>query len=199
MGARFATSITSPGAEKTSHVPYSEKFKLRMIQRLASPNAPSANSLSREVGVPQATLSLWLRRARTLPPMTREHSDDAHSNEPKSPKSWSAEDKYRVVLEASTVADADLGEFLRKRGIHAAQLEEWRRVAAEASKAALSPTKNPNHGQSKADSKRIRELERELCRKDKALAELAALVALKKKLEIFWGDEDESTPGKNDS
>jgi len=101
-------------------VPYSQKFKLRMIQRLTSPNAPSANTLSREVDVPQPTLSLWLRQARTLPPMTREHSEGANSSDPKSPKSWSAEEKYRAVLEASTIADADIGEFLRKRGLHAA-------------------------------------------------------------------------------
>lgn len=199
MGARFATSIDISGGGEDTTVPYSHKFKLRMIQRLTSPNAPSANTLSREVDVPQPTLSLWLRQARRLPPMTREHSESAHSGEPKSPKSWSAEEKYRVVLEASTIADADLGEFLRKRGLHAAQLEEWRRVAAEAAKAALSPGNKPSRGQAKADSRRIRELERELLRKDRALAELAALVALKKKLELLWGDEDESTPGKNDS
>jgi transposase len=180
-------------------VPYSEKFKLRMIQRLTSPDAPSATMLSREVGVPQPTLSLWLRRARRLPPMTRKNSEDTNPSEPKSPKSWSAEEKYRVVVEASTIADTDLGEFLRKRGLHAAQLEEWRRVAAAASKAALAPGKKPKHGPSKDDSRRIRELERELLRKDKALAELAALVALKKKVELLWGDEDASTPRKNES
>ncbi len=49
----------------------------------------------------------------------------------------------------------------------------------------------------KVDARRVRALERELARKDKALAELAALVALKKKLELLWGDEDESTPGRS--
>jgi transposase-like protein len=166
-----------------------------MIQRLSGPHAPSATMLSREVGVPQPTLSLWLRRARSLPPMANEPHEDAKP--PRSPKSWSAEEKYRVVLEAATVADADLGEFLRKRGLHAAQLEEWRRVAAEAAKAALAPGRKRNHQQPSIDPRRVRELERELLRKDKALAEMAALVALKKKLELLWGDEGESTPRKN--
>ncbi len=112
-------------------MPYSEKFKLRMIQRLTSPDAPSATTLSREVGVPQPTLSLWLRRARRLPSMTRERNEGTNPSQPKSPKAWSAEEKYRVVVEAALVADADLGEYLRKQGLHGAQLEEWRRVAAE--------------------------------------------------------------------
>lgn len=179
-------------------MPYSEKFKLRMIQRVTAPNAPSASLLSREVGVPQPTLSLWLRRARRLPPMTKEPQEDPQPAEPKSPKSWSAEERYRVVVEAAAVADAELGEFLRKRGLHAAQLEEWRRLAAEGAQAALAPGKKRSREQPKVDPRRVRELERELRRKDKALAELVALVALKKKLELLWGDEDESTPRRNE-
>lgn len=180
-------------------MPYSEKFKLRMIQRLTSPNAPSAMMLSREVGVPQPTLSLWLRRARRLPAMTKEPHEDKHPIEPKSPKSWSVEEKYRVVLEAAAIADAELGEYLRKRGLHAAQLEEWRRVAAEGAKTALTSGKKRSHPQPKIDPRRVRELERELHRKDKVIAEMAALIALKKKLELLWGDEDESTPRRNES
>lgn len=178
-------------------MPYSEKFKLRMIQRLTAPNAPSAKKLSHEVGVPQPTLSLWLRRARRLPSMKKEERADVPDNEPRSSKSWSAEDKYRLVLAAATVPDADLGEFLRKSGIHAAQLEDWRRVAAQGATSALTPGKKHTREQSTSDARRIRELERELMRKDKALAELAAIIALKKKLELFWGGEDESTPKKN--
>jgi transposase-like protein len=187
----------SSGAEETQTVPYSEKFKLRMIQRLSGPDPSSATMLSREVGVPQPTLSRWLRRARSLPPMAKEPNEDAKPTHPRSPKAWSAEEKYRVVLEAATVADVDLGEFLRKRGLHAAQLEEWRRVAAEAAKAALTPGRKRSQEQPRIDPRRVRELERELRRKDQALAEMAALVALKKKLELLWGDEDESTPRKN--
>jgi len=178
-------------------VPYSEKFKLRMIQRLTGPNAPSATQLSREVGVPQPTLSLWLRRVRRLPSMKKDDRPDAPRSEPRSSKSWSAEDKYRLVLEAATIPDAELGEFLRKNGLHAVQLEDWRRVSAAAATSALAPGRKRTREQPTNDARRIRELERELLRKDKALAELAALVALKKKLELFWGDADESTQKKN--
>lgn len=179
-------------------MPYSEKFKQRMIQRLSRPNAPSATKLSVEVGVPQPTLSLWLRRARRLPPMAKQHNEEPQPAEPRSPKSWSSEEKYRVVLEAATIADVDLGEFLRRKGLHAAQLEEWRRVAAEGAKAALGQARKPGRQQPKSDPRRVRELERELRRKDRALAELAALVALKKKLDLLWGDEDGSTPRRNE-
>jgi transposase len=51
---------------------------------------------------------------------------------------------------------------------------------------------------SSAESKRIKELERELRRKEKALAETAALLVLRKKADALWGDEDASTESKND-
>ncbi len=47
------------------------------------------------------------------------------------------------------------------------------------------------------EAKRVRELERELRRKEKALAETAALLVLKKKAAAIWGDEDDSTVWKN--
>jgi transposase-like protein len=130
--------------------------------------------------------------------MTNEQHDSADSSRPRSPRSWSAEEKYRVVVEAAAVAGADLGEFLRKRGLHAAQLEEWRRIATDAAQAALRPGGKQTRGQSKGDARRVRDLERELRRKDKALAELAALIALKKKLDLLWGDEDENTKRRSE-
>lgn len=45
--------------------------------------------------------------------------------------------------------------------------------------------------QARADQKRIRELERELQRKEKALAEAAALLILQKKLNALWGSDTE--------
>jgi transposase len=168
-------------------VPYSDGFKSRMIQRMTGPRAPSASALSHEVRVPQPTLSAWLRKARRLARMGRHEEANATPPAPRSPKSWSAEEKYEVVIEAAKLKDADLGEFLRKRGLHGAQLEEWRRLV----KSALSSGGKGGRPAKNSDKKRLRELEREIHRKDKALAEMAALITLKKKLAALWGDEDE--------
>jgi hypothetical protein len=45
--------------------------------------------------------------------------------------------------------------------------------------------------QSKTDRKRIKQLEKELLRKEKALAEAAALIILRKKAQAIWGDPEE--------
>jgi transposase len=175
-------------------VPYSDGFKSRMIQRMTGPRAKSASALSHEVRVPQPTLSTWLREARRLVRMGRHQEADATPPAPRSPKSWSAEEKYRVVIEAAAIPESELGEFLRTKGLHAAQLEEWRRLM----KAALAPGGGKGGRLAeKSDKKRVRDLERELHRKDKALAEAAALLVLKKKLAMYLGDEDESTPTRS--
>jgi len=174
-------------------VPYSVGFKARMVKRLAAPNAPSATALAREVRVPQPTLSAWLREARTLPAMGKDPNEKVDEVPPRSPRSWTAEEKYAVVIDAAHVPDQELGEFLRKNGLHAAQLEEWRELVAEAAKLALTRGKKARRALASKEAKRIRELEKDLLRKEKALAEMVALLALKKKLDILWGDEADGT------
>jgi transposase-like protein len=166
---------------------YSAKFKARIVAKMVGPHAVSANALSSEIGINQPTLSRWLREAHTVPAMrnkTTRLKDGVHARRP---QDWSPEEKLRVVVEASGLADEELGAFLRKEGLHQAQLDEWL-ATARSSLAVRKGTKKAS-----AESKRIRELERELRRKEKALAETAALLVLQKKVRAIWGDEDDDT------
>lgn len=163
---------------------YSSGFKNSMVQRMAGTNPVSANALSQEVGVAQGTLSRWLRAASTLGTMSKRKD----AVKPKSTRQWTAEEKHRVVVEASSLSEDELGEFLRKKGLHSAQIEEWTALAV----AALDTSK-PRRRKASPEAKRTKELERELRRKEKALAEVAALLVLKKKAQEIWGDEDDDT------
>jgi len=99
-------------------------------------------------------------------------------------------DKLRLVLEASELAEKDLGAFLRREGVHEAELREW----LEAATTALSGSgKRKGKRKTSPEAKRVRELEKDLRRKEKALAEVTALLALKEKLEALLGDEDDDT------
>jgi transposase-like protein len=106
----------------------------------------------------------------------------------KRPQDWSAQEKLAAVMEAASLSDEELGAFLRSRGLHEAQLQQWRdlMLAGLEPKAVQGAKKAP-------EVKRVRELEKELRRKDKALAETAALLVLKKKAQAIWGDEDDDT------
>ena len=173
-------------------MPYPQAFKESMVRRLTGPNAISAARLAEEVDVAQSSLSRWLREARRLGPMKNEKTNP---NKEKSTREWTEEEKLRIVVKSMELSDEELGAFLRKEGLHESQLKQWRETVV----AALSEGGRPKVSKrEKAAAKRIKRLERELTRKEKALAEVTALLALKKKLEALLGDEDENTPRKSD-
>jgi transposase len=159
--------------------PYSVAFKQRMVQRLTGKNAMSASQLARETGIRQQNLSRWLEQARSLPLV---------ANQPKPMgREWTVEQKARVLSEGSKLTGEGLTVYLEREGVRLADYERWRIALEEGGRASTST------------NKRIRELERELARKEKALAEAAALLVLKKKVANLYGeDEGDDTDEENE-
>ena len=159
---------------------FSLSFKQRMVERMTGAHAVSATRLAREVGVSQDSLSRWLREASSLPVMPKKDKP--------APRSWTLDEKIRLLAEARGLSGGELTAFLAREQVLLGELEQWRRVL-ENEPAALPA----------ATAKQIRALERELARKDKALAEAAALLVLKKKLqEMDLGDEDDDDGDKSE-
>jgi transposase len=159
---------------------YNEGFKAAMVKKLAA-GAKSATSLSMEVGVSQSTLSRWLREHATL-------GSGGTMSGKKAARNWTAQQKLSAVLEYEGLSEEARGKFLREKGLYSAELERWREQMLQA----LS-----GGGKAKgAEKARIRDLESELRRKEKALAETAALLVLKKKAQAIWGDSED---GKSSS
>lgn len=165
--------------------PYSESLKAKLVQRMTGPRVLSASALSREVGISQATLSRWLLRAGNVPLVKKRDQV----------KPLTADQKMRIVLEASRLSSEEVGALLRREGVHEAELAEWRETVVEALQGA--PSRAAVRARSE-DKRRLKKLERELVRKDKALAEAAALLVLQKKVRQIWGDEDDDTEEGSD-
>ncbi len=125
---------------------------------MAGPEGISANALSKDVGVSQSTLSRWVRETRTVPSMGG--TQNKRKGQGNSSRQWTPEEKLRVVLEASGLSEKDLGAFLRRKGLHGAQLDEWRTVAMQAAQAALSATKKPSRRKASPEAKLVKELQR---------------------------------------
>ena len=160
--------------------PFSMAFKQKMVQRLTGKNAVSAMQLARETGVRQQNLSRWLQEARSLPIIMADRPKPAV-------RVWTVEQKARVLAEASQLDAEELTAHLEREGVKLAEYEQWRIALDEGEAASVSMYK------------RIRQLERELARKEKALAEAAALLVLKKKVDTLYGeDEDDDTKGENE-
>lgn len=167
---------------------YTESFKAKMVQRMTPPDAMSAMRLSKEVGVSQSQLSRWLRDARSVVPMAKKPSERAVEG-----RTRAMEEKLRIVMEAAAIPPNELGAYLRREGVHEAELEQWRTAVKSAFEG--SAPKPAGRG---TEAKRIKDLERELRRKEKALAEAAALLVLQKKVRAFLGDADDDTDEGNE-
>ena len=154
---------------------YSVAFKHKMVARLIGRNAPSANRLAREVGVSQDALSRWVREASSLPLVADKR------------RVFTLEKKVEVLAAAASLEGEQLAAYLEREQVKLADLERWRLALDDDGTGSLAATK------------RIKSLERELARKEKALAEAAALLILKKKLEDYYSvDEGENTDEENE-
>jgi hypothetical protein len=146
----------------------------------------TATALSVEVGVTQPTLSRWLRDASIVEVVAKPKSEK-QAQRAKRVSEWSAEEKLRAVVEAASLGEAELGAWLRRKGLQEDDLARFRADAL----AGLTTTKKVKT--SAVEQKRIKELERELRRSKAALAETAALLVLRKKAVALWGEEGEDT------
>ena len=111
--------------------------------------------MSDEVGVPQPTLSKWVREAGRVGGMANTKGTKAGVR--KRPQDWTAEEKLEAVIEAASLSEEDLGFYLRRRGLHRTHLRQWRQQIVAGLKAPRSKKTSP-------EARRLRELERELLR-----------------------------------
>ncbi len=98
---------------------------------------------------------------------------------------WTPEAKFKAVLDTANLVDTELGHYLRKEGLYSNQVIDWRAQFVENFEPKVKLKRDER------DDK-IRALEREILRKDKALAEASALLILQKKVSLIWGNNDEA-------
>ena len=148
---------------------YGEGFRNRVVARLLPPESADIGEVSREVGVSVQTLERWREAAQTMPARGR---------------AWSATARLEAVITAAALDEAGKNAWCREHGVFPAELDKWRISATTALAEPEDVRASPQA--TRADKKRIKELERELLRKDKALAETAALLVLSKKVAAIF-------------
>jgi transposase-like protein len=159
---------------------YSEERREALVRRLLSGEVSIA-ALARESGVTEMTLYRWRDRAKT--------NNQAVSKRTKQDK-LSAAQKLSVVTEAAELNEAELAEYCRKKGLYPDQVKAWRQQAEAAMSGTMVSGKEHREAL-KTEQRRRQQLERELHRKERALAETAALLTLRKKAAAIWGEAEE--------
>jgi transposase-like protein len=161
---------------------YSAERKEAVLRRMMPPENKAVSELARETGITEQTLYTWRRQLK--------RQGMPVPGDGKNPEGWSSEDKFAVVLETAALNEAQLAEYCRRKGLYVEQITVWREACRSANANAAEQARGQRE-QSKEDKKRIRQLEKELHRKEKALAEAAALLVLRKKAQAIWGDKEE--------
>ncbi len=151
---------------------YSKRFKARAVSRLLAPGA-DPDLVANAVGVLPHTLFRWR---------------DELSLELRSSVSDPKIDRFAAILTTASMDDEARNAWCRSHGIYPSDLAQWRETAHHSLE---NPINRALDG-SGSQRQRILDLERELRRKDKALAEAAALLVLSKKIDaIFHRDADD--------
>lgn len=172
------------GGSESRVARYSIEHREWVVRQMMPPLNRTVPELVEATGITDATLYAWRKQARAAGAVVPGDGQQADQ--------WSSQDKFRVVLESASLNAAELAEYCRRKGLYIEQINAWREACEQANSLAQPSKTRREREEEKAAKKRIKQLERELRRKDAALAETAALLVLRKKAEALWGkDEDE--------
>jgi transposase-like protein len=162
---------------KEAFMRYSRSVKVSILKRVLPPENRSIRSVSQETGISEQTIRNWIRASKD--------GNLTEAGDEKSPRFYTSHEKYHLLMEASRLSDEALGAFLRERGLHSEHLTLWDQELREM----VTDKEDKRSKETKELKRRVRQLEKELARKDKALAETAALLVLKKKLDTLMEED----------
>ena len=172
-------STTGGGEREKLMSRYSAEFKEQIVRKMMPPHSQSVAQISRDTGICVPTLYFWRNQFRS-----RGYVVPA---KPKGPEGWDWKAKAAAVLKAEAMNEAERSEFCRQSGIYPEQLQAWQDEFEIAD--SIKGVGSKSDGA--AALKKVKQLEKELRRKDKALAEAAALLVLSKKAQAIWGVKEE--------
>lgn len=158
---------------------YSSQFKEQAVRRLMPPNSQTISMVSQDLGVATPTLYAWKRKFELKGFVVPAKSS--------SPDKWDMKSKLAAIIQTASMNEAERSTYCREHGLYPEQLDAWK-AAIESADAVDEPV---SKAAITAERKKVKQLERELRRKEKALAETAALLILSKKAQAIWGVKEE--------
>ena len=162
---------------------YSEELKQSVIAKMMPPENKTIGEIARETGIGEATLHQWRKKARSQGFATP--ADGQNSER------WSTQDKFLIVVATASMNEAELSEYCRAHGLFAEQVQTWRDACMQAN-GGVAKEAGRYQQELRQEKKRVKDLEKELRRKESALAETAALLTLRKKAHAIWGDGEDA-------
>ena len=158
---------------------YSEEFKEQALSKVLQRGDKSIQSIADELNISVFTLKGWLKR-------TRSHSTTKTMKQQR-PKDWTRKQRFETLVASAGLEDEALNAFCRERGLFTHHLQTWKQDFIKPLGAAESS--HTSRKAAKLLQDEIGQLKKDLQRKEKALAEAAALLILQKKCQAFWEEK----------
>ena len=159
---------------------YSIQLREAVLKKVLQGNKPQYE-IANEFGVGRSTIGKWLREYK------QNGNIDLNSKE-KCPKDWAAEERMSALMETGAMSVEDRTAWCRKKGIFIHNLDQWKKDAVSTMSSGSIKTQSEEVKNLKKENK---DLKKDLNRKEKALAETAALLVLKKKAQEIWGEPED--------
>ncbi|MBH0077857.1 transposase [Pseudoalteromonas sp. SWYJ118] len=164
---------------------FTPEFKVHAVEKVLSQcDDVRLEDIALDLGIGYSTLQRWIALAKNHELETK--NNGSHMTTEKRPHDWSLEERLNAIIECASLDEAALNEYCRAKGLYPHHIKQWKQDFAK------GPSTTPVKSDSKQLKQEIKQLQKELNRKDKALAETAALLVLKKKADALWGfNEDD--------
>ena len=160
---------------------YSPEYKEAILRRMLPPNNEFITKIAKAERLSEQTLRNWRDKARK--------EGYAAPGKDSVPDNWSTKDKFLRVVETDSLNETELAEYARKKGLYIEQIKAWKDACMNANGGIAKEAARLNR-ELKDSQKERKKLEKELQRKEKALAEAAALLVLVKS-ECDLGDPED--------
>ena len=161
---------------------YSYEFKAQAVEKALSRGPDvSFNSVAQSCGIDHSTLRRWVGRFQN-----QSFAEESMTKE-KTPQQWTPEQKLQAVIACGSMEEEQASAWCRERGIFPHHVELWKKEFARSSPKPASE----NKARIKQLTDENKSLKKQLRRKEKALAEAAALLVLKKKVDQLWETEED--------
>jgi transposase-like protein len=159
---------------------YSKEFKEKLIKLMLPPKNKSVKELVEEYHIHEQTLYRWRKEAKSKGTVYQDNKGTKQK--------YSKEMQLQIIIETSQLNSHDLSEYCRRKGIYAEEIAAWKKAYINGETDEQSKIKQ----ELKDKDAELKRTKKELDRKEKALAEAAALLVLKKKMQAIWNSDEEN-------
>lgn len=170
---------------------YNGSFKRQAVEKaLSRSEGTTLAEIAELLGIGYSTLQKWIvqsAKQQLGSGLDHDNASIGGVNKEKRPQDWSPEERLNTVIACSALEAVATNQWCRERGLYAHHVTQWRQDFISGSTA-------HERNDAKGLKGQVRELQKELNRKNLALAETAALLVLQKKVRAIWGNDEDSLP-----